>query len=98
MTRPKEIRIKYEDKILGQRAYGEAKKFYVEDFLDKDILFNFIYEVESHEADLTEEGFSFLSDYYGIENLAKELYSKDPNYPRSSLHENELFLREAAFR
>lgn len=85
---------KYAGKLLGQRDWASPVKieFYLEDFLDKRVLFDFISEIESYEADFTIDGYHFISDYYGVRNLAKELFRKDPDYPTSSILENQQLL------
>lgn len=75
----KELIEKYEGIALADKSYGprNESKYFVKEFIDFDDLKYVLGEVNDHEADLTKEGFNFLEEYYGINNLAEELYKGD---------------------
>ena len=65
---------KYLNKILGIRNYKSGKKdFGTTDFLDNNILADFLAEVQTGESDITPAGKSFLEVYYGFDSMSKIL-------------------------
>lgn len=72
MISKKSIIKKFKNKILARTCYKSAKPYdYVDDFIDKDNLLYILYETDCTETVLTEEGVSFLKEYYGLEHVAK---------------------------
>jgi len=71
----KEIIKKYKDKTLGRANGEDSLYFYVEDFTDPEEAYLIFWQIWGHESDLTKEGFDFLKEYYGLEELA-EFFSK----------------------
>lgn len=96
--RNSELIKKYKGKILGSGDANIDKDFYVEDFLDKDCLVNFIYDVFEYHDDLTEDGLAFIEDAYGLVDFAKYLYTLNNDFPSGSALENELIIERAPFR
>ncbi len=80
----KEVVNKYKSKKVGITGSKIAGGHYlVEDFLDEDILLGFILDLVDHETDLTKDGFNFLKEYYGLENLAELIDTKYPDFSSS---------------
>jgi len=70
MNSKKEIISKYSGKTLGETTYSIDYKFYASELSKPDGLLGFLYEVNTHEAMLTEEGLNFLREYYGLNKVA----------------------------
>lgn len=72
----------YESLELGR---GHTKlnlgPYFADDFLDQGKLVKFIEEYQDGEAYLTKEGYRFLLEYYGIEELASILSKLKPEFP-----------------
>lgn len=67
------------DKVLGIRLYKDKagkQKFFLDDFLDKFILTEFLAELLTDECDLTPEGKKFLEDRYGFDELGRMMVGK----------------------
>lgn len=77
-----EIIEKFKDKKLGIIGFKEDSGFYLEDFLDRELLMDFIMEMIDHQTDLTKEGYNFLEEYYGIDNLAKMIEEEYPDFSK----------------
>jgi hypothetical protein len=72
------VKKKYEGKVLVIKNYTTPKsELYVDDLLKLDSIVHEIYEFQTSEATLTDDGLAFIKDFYGIENLAKELIHED---------------------
>ncbi|MBT4210075.1 MAG: hypothetical protein HOE19_04150 [Candidatus Komeilibacteria bacterium] len=74
----------FEGKILGVCNYKKDDESYVADFLDKKKLLDFIWELESGESTLTKTGYTFLEEYYGLDELAKMILQENPNFPEKT--------------
>jgi hypothetical protein len=72
-----ELVAKFQSKILGIRNYKSNKKqFFVDDFLNMEVLTRFLTEVSNCESDITPAGKAFLDRYHGFEDVAAELARK----------------------
>lgn len=60
---------RYKSTVLARRY--NSHELYPEDLTDKGDFIYLLYEMLSHEADLTLEGVNFVEDYWGLENAAK---------------------------
>ena len=52
--------------VLAKRSWGDAKVFQRSDLLDSKVLEIVLGEFESHELEITDEGFKFLEQNFGI--------------------------------
>ena len=77
----------FEGKILGVCNYKKDGQSYVDDFVDKKKLLDFIWELESGESTLTKTGYVFLEEYYGLSELAKMILQENPNFPEKTEEE-----------
>ena len=84
---------KYKNVILGRYSAGKIIDYFFDDFINIDTLTDFIGVVESSEADFTKKGLEFLEEYYGMENVARTLYKKNPTFPGKSVEENIQFFK-----
>jgi hypothetical protein len=67
----------YAKKILGTRIdKGDKKEFNVQTFMNVDVLETFLKEVSTGRSVITQEGRSFLQEYFGMSNLAHLLYKR----------------------
>lgn len=66
---------KYKNKHLGEESFGKGYKFKVEDFINRNYLSYYMWEINDREADLSEDGIAFLKEYYTFDELAKILVS-----------------------
>ncbi len=90
MSNRKELKACYDSKILGIRNYkSDKKEFNTDDFLDFDTLVDFLWEVDASESDITPAGKSFIENYFGFDELAKELASKGYNLPPEYTETNQ---------
>lgn len=77
-----EKHLRYNGKILGIRNYEAAKdKFYTNDFINFNTLYDFIWEVSEGESDFTPAGIAFLNEYYGFQNLAERYRQSGKQLP-----------------
>ena len=90
MSSKQELKARFDSKILGIRNYKADKKdFNTDDFLDFETLVDFLWEVYTGESDITPAGKSFLENYFGFDELAKELADKDYNLPPENTETNQ---------
>ena len=95
MTNSQQIKKIYTTKILGVRNYEAHKKeFSVDDFLDYKTLVEFLWEVDTGESDITPAGKSFIEQYFGTDNLAKELSDKGYDLPPDNIETNQQTIAE----
>ena len=82
---------KYKGKKLGYWESGNKFDYYIDDFINKERLFNFFDKMNEHEMSLTKSGFNFLSEYYIIDELASEYMearkAEDPNITQKTVKE-----------
>lgn len=63
---------KYICKILAKATFKTNKPYiYIEDLSNVENLKNFLYDMNIMEFYLTTDGLNFLSEYYGIDGVAK---------------------------
>lgn len=76
--------------VLGVALYqgAQKKEFYEEDLKHPDGLYHFLGELYDSESDITEEGYKFLKEYYGLEKVADLL--KKQNFGGDSVSKSEL--------
>lgn len=84
MSKKEEAIQNFEGKILGVCNYKKDDQSYVNDFVDKQKLLDFIWELESGESTLTKIGYTFLEEYYGLNELAKMILQDNPNFPEKT--------------
>ena len=65
---------------MGYRDYEEDNK-YAEDFKDFDAVVKWISLMPERYTDLTREGFMFIDEYHGMDNILKEIMNKSPDFP-----------------
>jgi hypothetical protein len=64
----------YDSKILAIRLYKSSKQeFRVNDFLDPQALSIILEEITTGESDITPAGKAFLEQYYGNEELTRNM-------------------------
>ncbi len=68
MTSKEKIVEKYRDKVIGVRYNSD--KLYIDYVIDKKSLISFLYEILSHEVDISNDGVEFLDQYWGLYNVA----------------------------
>lgn len=87
----KDIVKKYKDKIIGRTNLN--KELYVDEISDENLLKNFLYDMyDSGHKSLTKEGFEFLKEYYGLEEIAKLIFQeKDKGINYDFTSSNEVF-------
>ncbi len=67
---------KYLGKILAIRLYPHDKnEFFIDDFKDIKILDEVLEEIFIGESDITPAGYSFLKEYFDLNELAKDLFN-----------------------
>lgn len=74
---------KYSNKEIGRSAYAGGLTYTVDQLINPEQLHSILWELFEHEGHLTEDGFAFLEEYYGLENLAsllKKMKGFDENY------------------
>lgn len=75
----KKIIEKYKDKVLGVESFGQNKKLYIKDLFKKDLLLDELYKMDCHEVSLTEDGLSFIEEYYKIEDVVDMILDEIKN-------------------
>ena len=71
-----EILNKYTNLVLGQISYGENRVYTALELSNLEEAYLILGEVWSHEGNLTKNGFKFLEEYYGLNELADFLSKK----------------------
>lgn len=81
---------RYRNKILGVRNYEADKgEFYVADFINRDELYDFLWEVSTHESDFTPAGIAFMKEYFDLEQLGYEYTQEKKQLPPSGRGETD---------
>ncbi|MFA5127232.1 MAG: hypothetical protein WC465_04540 [Patescibacteria group bacterium] len=71
---------KYKDFRLGYRDYEKDDK-YVGDFKNFNVVVKWILLMPERYTDLTKEGFMFIDEYHGIDNILKKILEDYPDFP-----------------
>jgi len=77
----RKIEQKFKGKLLGVRNSKKKSNYYIEDFLDKKELVEFIVSTHDHESSFTKNGFDFIEQYYGLDEIIKMVLLDYPEYP-----------------
>lgn len=73
---------RYGDKILGIRNYeAEKDEFYATDFINRNTLYDFMWEVSDGESDFTPAGIVFLNEYFDFQELASQFRQSGKQLP-----------------
>lgn len=71
---------KYRGKLLGVGTRSDDN-YFLDDFLKADFLVQFIVNTYDHETTFTKDGFDFLEEYYGLDNIIEMVLKEYPDYP-----------------
>lgn len=81
---------KYANKVLGIRNYAsEKEEFGVTDFLDLDVLYDFIWEVADGESDFTPAGVIFIRKCLDMHEIANEYRRRGRQLPPHGKAKND---------
>lgn len=86
-----QVRQKYLNKLLGVSSRNENPDYFLADFLDEKKLVQFIISTVDHQMTFTKDGFNFLEEYYGLDQVINIVLKDYPDYP----FDEGLFPREA---
>lgn len=75
-------------KVLVHGGNNAERILYASELSDPVKFDRIIGELESREACLTDDGFAFLKDFYGLKNLAEILHQMSTTFPGQSMEEN----------
>ncbi len=62
---------KYKNRPLAIQSFGDNVKIYCSDFIGDSKLVDRLYEVNCHELTLTDDGLSFIQDYYTFDKVVE---------------------------
>jgi len=65
--------LKYRNKVLAQPNWASRYLLTTKDFRNMDAVISFFYDYSDHEVDLTVDGYKFLDEYYGMNEIANHL-------------------------
>ncbi len=71
---------KYQEFRLGYRDYEKDDK-YVTDFKNFDTVIKWVLLMPERYTDLTKEGFMFIDEYHGMDNILKKIINDHPTFP-----------------
>lgn len=60
---------KYKSRVLGKSNYKDHYIWTLDDFMNKEKLLVFLYELDCNEASLSKAGFLFLKEFYGLKTI-----------------------------
>lgn len=73
---------RYSNKTLGIRNYeAEKDEFHLADFINRDELYDFLWEVSTGESDFTPAGIAFVKEYFDLEQLGHEYRREKKQLP-----------------
>lgn len=72
---------KFKSKLLGSGNNSDKPNYYVDDFVNEDVLVDFIIGTHDHENAFTKDDFSFIEEYHGLSRVIEMVISKYPEYP-----------------